>query len=95
MLSWIQLAAGRHPDRVAVEGAERSLTYSQLSSAAVSAAGALGELGVRAGDRVALALPGVEDYLVALHGCAVAGAVAVPVDLRLTEAERAGRLAGL
>ena len=48
-------------------------------------------LGVRAGDRVALALPAVEDFVVALHGCLLAGAVAVPVDLRLTDEERARR----
>ena len=51
-------------------------------------------MGVRAGDRVALALPAVEDFVVALHGCLLAGAVAVPVDLRLTEEERAARMAG-
>ena len=51
-------------------------------------------MGVRDGDRVALALPDVEDFVVALHGCFLSGAVAVPVDLRLTEEERAARLAG-
>src|SRR5581483_5685273 len=30
----------------------------------------------------------------ALHGCLLIGAVAVPIDLRLTEAERAPRTAG-
>ena len=44
------------------------------------------------GDRVALALPSKE-LVVALHACLHLGAVAVPVDLRLTEAERAHRTA--
>jgi O-succinylbenzoic acid--CoA ligase len=91
--SWIQLAAGKHPDCVAVEGPERSLTYSELAREALGIAGGIGRLGLRSGDRVALALPGVEDFVVALHGCMLAGAVAIPVDLRLTEEERTARTA--
>ena len=89
--TWLR---AKHPDRVAVEGPSRSLTYAELSEAAVGVAGALQRMGVRDGDRVALALPAVEDFVVALHGCFLAGAVAVPVDLRLTEEERAMRMAG-
>jgi O-succinylbenzoic acid--CoA ligase len=37
---------------------------------------------VARGDRVAIALPAGGDFAVALHACFVAGAVAVPVDLR-------------
>jgi O-succinylbenzoic acid--CoA ligase len=91
---WIHLARAKQPDRVALEGPERSLTYAEVAQAAIGVAGALGRMGVRDGDRVALALPAVEDFVVALHGCVLAGAVAVPVDLRLTEEERAARLAG-
>jgi o-succinylbenzoate---CoA ligase len=93
---WIHVATGKHPDRVAVRGPERSLTYLQLLRAAIAAAGALRRLGVSggAGERVALALPGVEDFVVALHGCMLAGAAAVPIDLRLTSQERAARSAG-
>jgi O-succinylbenzoic acid--CoA ligase len=89
---WIHLAAEKHPDRVAIEGPERTLTYAELESAAISAAGALGRLGVR--ERVALALSSPEELVIALHGCMLAGVAAVPVDLRLTERERRTRLAG-
>jgi O-succinylbenzoic acid--CoA ligase len=37
---------------------------------------------------VGLALPPGEDFAVALHGALLAGALVVPIDLRLTEAER-------
>jgi o-succinylbenzoate---CoA ligase len=94
MASWVHLARRKHPDRVAIEGPSRSLTYAQVSEAAVGVAGALRRMGVRDRDRVALALAAVEDFVVALQGCFLAGAVAVPVDLRLTEEERAARLAG-
>ena len=89
---WIQLAAARHPDRVAIEGPERSLTYAELDAAAIAAARALGQLGAR--ERVALALPPGEEFVIALHGCLLAGVAAVPIDLRLGEEERRQRLAG-
>jgi O-succinylbenzoic acid--CoA ligase len=44
--------------------------------------------------RVALALADPEEFVIALHGCLLAGVAAVPVDLRLTEGEREERLAG-
>ena len=89
---WIQTAAARQPERVAIEGPERSLTYAELYRAALSAAGALARLGAR--DRAALALSSPEELVIALHGCMLAGVAAVPVDLRLSEAERSARLAG-
>jgi O-succinylbenzoic acid--CoA ligase len=91
---WVHLAGRKHPDRVAIEGPSRALTYPQLSEEAIGVAGALQRDGVAPGDRVAVALPDVEDFAVALHGCLLAGAVAVPVDLRLTDEERSRRMAG-
>lgn len=89
---WIHAAAQRHPERIAIEGPERSLTYVELRSEAISAARALRRLG--APERVALALSSPEDFVSALHGCALAGVTAVPVDLRLTDIERTERMAG-
>jgi O-succinylbenzoic acid--CoA ligase len=91
---WIHLAANKAPDRVAIEEPDRNLSYAELSRAAIGAAGVLERMGIRAGDRVALALPPGADFMVAFHGCLLAGAAAVPIDLRLTEAERASRMAG-
>jgi o-succinylbenzoate---CoA ligase len=94
MSSWVPAAAARRPEGVAIQTPERSLTYAELRDAAIGAAGELQARGVRLDARVALALPAVVDFVIAFHGCLVAGAVAVPIDLRLTEAERAQRLAG-
>ena len=91
-MSWLELAKSKHPDRVGVEGPERSLTYAELYDAAYRAAGALHGLGVRPGSRVALVLAPGEEYVIALHGCMLAGAAAVPIDLRLTDNERAARI---
>lgn len=80
--AWLARAARTHPDRPAVN----DLTYAQLHAAARRTAGGLD--GVRAGDRVAIALAPGEDFAVALHATWMRGAVAVPHDLRLTGAER-------
>jgi O-succinylbenzoic acid--CoA ligase len=89
---WVHQAAARRPDTIAIEGPERSLTYAELSAAAIEAARALQALG--AGGRVALALPPGEDFVIALHGCILAGAAVVPVDLRHSEEEQLKRRAG-
>jgi O-succinylbenzoic acid--CoA ligase len=94
MPSWVHQASARRPDAIAIEGLERSLTYAELAAEAAAAASGLRDLGVRANDRVGLALPTAEDFVIALHGCELLGAAAVPVDLRHSETERAKRLAG-
>ncbi len=66
--------------RAALEGA-------QAGAAALAARG-------RPGERVAIALPAGLDFAYALHACLLAGAVAVPVDLRLGERERAAIVDG-
>jgi O-succinylbenzoic acid--CoA ligase len=86
---WIHEAASRQPDRIAIEGPERRITYAELSKAAIARAAA-----IQGAKRVAIALPPTEDFVIALHTCLLAGAAAVPIDLRLSDAEREQRLAG-
>ena len=90
---WLLRAAAIDPDRLAIDGPEQ-LTYAELALRARTAAGALLDRGVTPRNRVALALAPGPDLVAALHGCMLIGAVAVPIDLRLGEAERAGRDAG-
>jgi len=77
--SWLARAARTHPDRPAVN----ELPYGALFARARAAAA-----GFPRGARVGLALPPGEDFVVALHAALLAGALAVPVDPRLTKAER-------
>lgn len=84
-MTWIEAAAARQPDRIAVEGPERSLSYGALRDAATASAGAV------RGPRVALEAPAVEDFVVDLHACLLTGAAAVPIDLRLGADEQAQR----
>jgi O-succinylbenzoic acid--CoA ligase len=77
--AWLTRAARRWPDRSAVETLERSVSYRELDR--LAGAGAR-ELGVAPGSRVAIALAPGLDFVVALHACLRARAIAVPIDLR-------------
>ena len=73
------------PEALAVEAEDGALTYAELHARAAAGAASLG-----GAQRVAIALPPGLDFAVALHACLLAGAAAVPVDLR----EPTPRLAG-
>jgi O-succinylbenzoic acid--CoA ligase len=94
MEPWLSRAARIHPDRPALVTRTRTWSYHEMHQAARAVAGALRECGVGHRDRVALQLPS-DELIIALHGCLAIGAAAVPIDPRLTEAERALRLDGV
>jgi o-succinylbenzoate---CoA ligase len=88
--SWLQQAAAKHPDRIAIEGPERILTYAELRERAVAKASALDGK-----PRVGLAMPPGEEFVIALHASLLAGAAVVPIDLRLGAAEQEQRWAAV
>ncbi len=93
MEPWLTRAARIHPDTPAIRAADgTNTTYAELHAHARAVASALQAQRVAPGDHVALALPSAE-LVVALHACLLLGAVAVPIDLRLTEAEQTARAA--
>jgi O-succinylbenzoic acid--CoA ligase len=85
--------ARRHPGADALVTPDERLSWAELHDRARGAAATLAQRGVRAGDRVAIALPAGLDFAVALHACLLLGAAALPVDLRLSSDERAARAA--
>ena len=88
---WLPRAAARRPDGVALQTPDGPVTYRDLLQAATRAAGALRALGVKPGDRVALALAPGREFVEAVHGSLLLGAIAVPVDSRLGDSERAAQ----
>jgi O-succinylbenzoic acid--CoA ligase len=82
---WLSRSARRWPTRVAVESPAGALSYAELDRLAGIGARALA---VAPATRVAIALPPGIDFVVALHACLRAGAVAVPVDLRDPRGQR-------
>ena len=65
----------------------RALTYGEVDAKGAAIAASLADLGVAPGDRVAVSLPNVPEWLVALRAAAALGAVVVPVSPRLTAHE--------
>ncbi|HEV2973375.1 MAG TPA: AMP-binding protein [Solirubrobacteraceae bacterium] len=86
--AWLARAARVRPERVAIQTPDASCTYAELLGAAELGADVLVARGVRRGERVAIALPAGIAFAHTLHACMLLGAVAVPVDLRLSPAER-------
>ena len=73
-------AASAAPDRIAVRYHGTAVTYAELEAAANGLARALGELGVRRGDRVGILLPKRPEAIAAIYGAMKAGAMCVPLD---------------
>ncbi|TMM13219.1 MAG: AMP-dependent synthetase [Actinobacteria bacterium] len=74
------------------DGARDSLTWAEASREATQLAEALVELGVEAGDRVAIFMPMCPAVAVASHACAHVGAVQVPIFSGLAAPAIASRL---
>src|SRR3954449_10146471 len=80
-------AATRGDRTAVVELGGPSLTYSELWQRAMQVAGGLRNAGVSTGDRVAVQLGNGVDWTLAFWGAQLAGAVVVPMNTRLAQAE--------
>jgi len=69
-----------------------TVTYAELKDGARRTARRLAALGVREGDRVATTLPPSVDFAELLHALPLLGASLVPLNTRLTDAERRWQL---
>jgi O-succinylbenzoic acid--CoA ligase len=84
---WLSTAAEAVPEHVALIAGEESVSYGELDRRAADAARRLSGLGVGRGDRVVLVLEPSAEYVVLVHALVKVGAVAAPLDPRLTDAE--------
>ena len=73
---------GVSPERIALREGERCLSYADVNRQADGLATALGRLGVRNGDIVAVFLPSCIDYLLVVLATARVGAVFSPINPR-------------
>ena len=80
-------AAEAHPDKPALVAGERAISYRELAERTRRAGAAMAGLGVGKGDRVALLLGNVPEFVEALHGAFRIGGVAVPLNVMLTPEE--------
>ncbi len=91
--AWIDAWAERAPERPALRDAERASSYAELAQRIARAAGLLHEAGLRRGARVALLLGNRSAAVELIFAAARAGAIAVPLNTRLTAHELAGLIA--
>jgi len=80
------------PDRPVAVFDGGQLTYRQLDQASDRVAANLAEAGIKPGDRVALQLPNIPQFLISYFGILKAGAVVVPLNVLLRAPEIAYHL---
>lgn len=76
----LEESAEKHPEKSALILGDRVLDYAGLRSAAKKFANALVSMGVKPGDKVAIMLPNVPEYVISYYGILTAGAVVVPLN---------------
>jgi long-chain acyl-CoA synthetase len=79
--------AAAHPAAAALVGGDGTVTYRELHDRVSRASGALADLGVAPGDRVALLLGTTPEFVEALLGAWRLGAVVAPLNVMLTPDE--------
>src|SRR5215217_384750 len=76
-----------HPDRAAIVDDRGACSFGQFHARITRLGNALHGIGLNRGDRVALLIPDIREYLEADYGVMAAGFVRVPIDPRLTRRE--------
>jgi len=93
LLAALDRSAATWPDRVAVDFMGAATTYAELADAIARGASVLRDLGVRAGDRVAIALPNCTSHMVAFYAALRLGAIVVEHNPTYTAGELEHQLA--
>ena len=83
----LEKSAELFPEKEGLVFGELRFTYRHLWERVSRLAGALGKLGIKKGDRVAVLMENTHHYFEFFHAIAVLGAVAVPINFRLSESE--------
>ncbi|MFV0514925.1 MAG: class I adenylate-forming enzyme family protein [Jhaorihella sp.] len=90
LAGWLQRRAMADPARPALfSGLDQVADYAGFADRAARLAGWLAARGIAPGDRVAIFMKNVPDYLIALYGIWYAGAVVVPINAKLHAREAA------
>jgi len=87
MLDWLAHRAEVSPDHTALMYGDESWTYTALNQRVAALCARLSEFRIRAGERVAVAMPNSPDYVRLIHALARLGAVIVPLNMRLSSVE--------
>lgn len=92
--AFLEQSAAKYPDKVAIHFkpahygfAKSSLTYAQLNDLTDRLAAALAAIGVKKGDRVAIFMPNIPQFIIAFYGILKAGGVVVASNPTYTQRE--------
>jgi len=88
----LETGAASRPQHTALIYAGRRITYAQLNRAANRCAAGLARLGLHAGDKVAVMLPNVPEFITAYFGILKLGSCVVPLNTLLKASEIAYQL---
>lgn len=77
---FVDAPAARNPNKAAIVGEPRAVTYAELSKLTNRVGNALLKLAVSRSDRVLIVLPDSAEFIASFFGAAKIGAVAVPVN---------------
>ena len=76
-----------YPEAIAAYDGDRAIAYAEFADRVTRLAGALGEMGVQPGDRVAVLMLNSPRYFELYHAVPLAGAIIVPINIRWNPAE--------
>jgi len=88
----LETGASSQPNSTAIISDNRRMSYAVLNAAADACAAGLARLGVAAGNKVALMLPNVPEFVIAYFGILKLGGCVVPLNILLKAAEIAYQL---
>ncbi|MEM2412873.1 MAG: long-chain fatty acid--CoA ligase [Candidatus Bathyarchaeia archaeon] len=80
-------SAQKYPDKTAIIYFDRKMTYKELDVLSDKFATALADLGVKKGDRVAIFLPNIPQFVISYYGALKAGAVVTAISPLYKERE--------
>ncbi len=87
LYSLLEESAEKHPDATAIVFQDRRMTYRELKEAAFRFAKALQGMGLAKGERVALFLPNIPQFVISYYGALRAGAIVTAISPLYKERE--------
>ncbi len=83
----LETKAKERPDKPAVIFKDRVITFGQLRDNSSRLGDSLSQLGIRRGDKIAIFLPNIPEYIFSFLGIFLLRGVCIPLDFMLTEEE--------
>jgi long-chain acyl-CoA synthetase len=87
LFQFLRDTAGKYPDKTAIVYFDRKITYKELDTITDKFATALTDFGVKKGDKVAIFLPNIPQFIMAYYGAIKTGAIATAISPLYKERE--------